>query len=417
MRMAMAKEDKSRDITVYRSDFPILGKEMNGKPLIYLDTGASAQKPRAVIDAMTGIMEGYYSNIHRGLYNFSQVNTEAFEYVRTKVAQFINAPSAEEIVFTRNTTEGINLVVEAYGRTHLSAGDEVILTAMEHHANIVPWQELARKIGLKLHFIPVTPSGELDLSRLDTILNKNTKFLSIIHTSNALGTINPVQKIIKQVKDYNPNIGVLVDGSQAVVHSSVDIQALGCDFYVFTSHKLYGPTGLGVLWGRYELLDSMPPYQSGGDMIETVTLQGSTYKAPPARFEAGTPAIIEVMGLGAAIEYVSAIGMDAIEAHEKALLDYAMKELSVISGLKFYGTAQNKAGIISFTADWAHHSDIAMILDQCGVAVRTGHHCCMPLMAEYGIDGTARASLGLYNNKDDIDRFVAALDKAKGMLS
>jgi cysteine desulfurase/selenocysteine lyase len=417
MLKAKPKEDGMVDITAYRADFPIFSKQMNGKPLIYLDTGASAQKPKAVIDAMNMVLEGQYSNIHRGLYAFSQANTEAYEHVRTKVAKFINAPSAEEVIFTRNTTEGINLVAECWGRTFFHENDEIILTGMEHHANLVPWQELARKNGLKLHFIPVSDSGELEIGQLSTILSKNTKFLSIIHTSNALGTINPVQNIIAQVKEFDPNIRVLVDGSQSVVHSSVDIQALGCDFYVFTSHKLYGPTGVGVLWGKYELLEQMPPYQSGGDMIDTVTLEGSTFKAPPARFEAGTPAIVEVIGLGAAIDYVSAIGMDNIAAHEKGLLDYAMTALNDIEGLTFYGNAQNKAGIISFTADWAHPSDIAMILDQCGVAIRTGHHCCMPLMQRFGVDATARVSFGLYNNKEDVNALVAALSKAKGMLS
>ncbi len=416
MTMPARKEDKMVDVSVYRRDFPVLSKEMNGKPVIYLDSGASAQKPQAVIDAMTNVLNNHYSNIHRGLYNFSQVNTEQYEAVRGKIAAFISAASENEIVFTKNTTEAINLVAESWGRTFLKEGDEIIITGMEHHANIVPWQLLETRIGVKLKVIPVLDNGELDLQGFEALLGDKTKMVAFVHTSNALGTINPVQQVIATVKAYNPDILTLVDGSQGVVHGPVDVRELGCDFFAFTGHKLYGPNGVGVLWGRYDILDTMPPYQGGGDMIETVSFSGTTFKAPPARFEAGTPAIVEVIGLGAAIDYVQAIGMHNIAAYEKELLDYAMTALNAVDGLTFYGQSQQKAGIISFTADWAHPSDIAMILDQQGVAIRTGHHCCMPLMERFGVDATARASFGLYTNRADIEAFVDALTKAKEML-
>lgn len=416
MTMPARREDKMVDVSVYRRDFPVLSKEMNGKPVIYLDSGASAQKPQAVIDVMMNVLNNHYSNIHRGLYNFSQVNTEQYEAVRGKVADFINAASGNEIVFTKNTTEAINLVAESWGRTFLTEGDEIILSAMEHHANIVPWQLLESRIGVKLKVIPVLDNGELDLQAFEGLLSSKTRLFALTHTSNVLGTVNPVQQMIATVKAFNPDIVTLIDGSQGVVHGPVDVQELGCDFFAFTGHKLYGPNGVGVLWGKYDILDTMPPYQGGGDMIETVSFSGTTFKAPPARFEAGTPAIVEVIGLGAAIDYVQAIGMETIAAYEKGLLDYAMTSLNGIEGLTFYGRSQQKAGIVSFTADWAHPSDIAMILDQQGVAIRTGHHCCMPLMERFGVDATARASFGLYTNRADIDAFVGALTKAKEML-
>ncbi|MCB1530178.1 MAG: cysteine desulfurase [Rhodospirillales bacterium] len=405
------------DISIYREDFPILQEKMNGRPLAFLDSAASAQKPRSVMEAMRDLFEHNYANVHRGLYRFSQVTTHQYEAVRSKAADFINAPSGNEIVFTRNSTEGINLVAQSWGRTFLRQGDEIILSGMEHHANIVPWQLLRDQIGIHLRIIPVLGDGTLDLEAFEGLLSDKTRLVSLVHVSNALGTINPVQKMVKTVKNFNPEIKVLLDGSQAVVHGPVDVQALGCDFYVFTGHKLYGPTGAGVLWGRFDLLEAMPPYQGGGDMIETVSFEKTAYKAPPARFEAGTPAIAEVIGLGAAIDYLGAIGMEAIAAHEKGLLAYALQELERIEGLTCYGRAPEKAGIVSFVADWAHPSDIAMILDQCGVAIRTGHHCCMPLMKRLGVEGTARASLGLYTNKNDIDALVAGLKKAKEMLA
>lgn len=400
----------------FRTDFPVLSKSMNGKPVVFLDTGASAQKPRAVIDEMKAVMETDYANIHRGLYQFSQVTTARFEMVRQKVADFIGAGSEKEIVFTRNSTEAINLVAQSWGRRFLKAGDEIILSGLEHHANIVPWQLLRDQIGIVLRIIPVKEDGVLDLEAFEKLLGPKTKFVSLIHISNALGTINPIAAMIKTIRSYDLSIKILIDGSQAIVHGVVNVSVLGPDFYVFTGHKLYGPTGVGVLYGRYDVLQSMPPYQGGGDMIDHVSFEKTTYKDAPARFEAGTPAIVEVIGLGAAIDYVAAIGMDVIAAHEQDLLAYGLGCLAEIPGLTLYGPPDHRAGIISFRADWGHPSDIAMILDQCGIAVRSGHHCCQPLMQRFGIDATVRASLGLYSNEADIDALVDGLEKARGLL-
>lgn len=400
----------------YRNDFPALRREVNGRPLVYLDSAASAQKPQFVIDAMNYVMETHYANIHRGLYHFSQETTRAFEAVRSKVAGFINAPSDQEIIFTRNATEGINLVAQSWGRQFLEEGDEIIISAMEHHANIVPWQLIHNQTGAVLRTIPVREDGSLDLNAFERLFNPRTKLVSIVHVSNALGTVNDVARITSFAKDFYPEIKVLVDGSQAVVHGKVDVQQIGCDFYVFTGHKLYGPTGIGVLWGRGDILDSMPPYQGGGDMVDTVTFERTTFKKPPARFEAGTPAIVEAIGLGAAIDYISGIGMDRVIASEHELLAYAMERLAEVEGLHYYGTAPGKAGIVAFTADWGHPSDIGMILDQYGVAVRTGHHCCQPIMERFNVDATVRASLGLYSGRTDIDILVEGLKKAKDLL-
>ncbi len=405
-------------IESYRADFPILSHEVNGKALAYLDSASSAQKPEVVIKAYKSIYENNYANIHRGLYHFSQVTTEKYESVRKTVKRFINAPSADEVIFTRNTTEAINLVASSWGQKFLSAGDEIIISGMEHHANIVPWQLLAEKIGLVIKVIPVLDDGTLDFEGFKALLSSKTKFIGLVHVSNALGTVNDVKSIINEAKDFYSDIKVLVDGSQSVVHSSVDIQDIGCDFFCFTGHKVYGPNGVGVLWAKAEILDEMPPYQGGGDMIETVSFeQGTTFKSGAAKFEAGTPAIAEVIALGAALDYMSAIGMENIAVHEAGLLKVLNEGLQSVEGLNIYGTAANKVGVVSFTADWAHASDIAMILDQCGVAVRTGHHCCMPLMERFGIDATVRASLGLYSNENDIEALVSGLKKAKEMLS
>jgi cysteine desulfurase/selenocysteine lyase len=405
------------DISRFRADFPALAKPMNGRPLAYLDSGASAQKPRAVIAAMNAVYEGEYANIHRGLYAISQNVTQKFEAARATIARFIGAPRTEEIVFTRNTTEAVNLVASCWGGSFFAEGDEIILSTMEHHANIVPWQLLREKTGVVIRTIPLMDDGSLDMAAFRALLSPRTRMVAVVHVSNALGVANDVKEISAIAHDYDPDIKVLVDGSQSVVHRAVNVAELGCDFFVFTGHKLYGPTGVGVLWGRYDLLAAMPPYQGGGDMIETVTFEKATFKAPPARFEAGTPAIAEVIGLGAAAAYVSDIGMANIAAHEERLLAGAMDRLGRIDGLKFYGTAPGKAGIVSFTAGWAHVSDIAMVLDQCGVAVRTGHHCCMPLMRYYGIEGTVRASFGLYTNMDDIEALYEGLKKAKELLA
>jgi cysteine desulfurase/selenocysteine lyase len=393
-----------------KKDFPALHQ----KDFAYLDTASSAQKPQSVIDAMTHVMSDHYANIHRGLYNNSQKTTQAYEDVRVKVQTFINAPSKNEIVYTRNTTEAINLVAQSWGRTYLSAGDEVILTEMEHHANIVPWQMLRDQIGIVLKIIPVLDNGELDYDAYTALLSSKTKFISVVHTSNSLGTINHVDRIIKPARDYNPDIKIMIDGSQAVVHGHTDVQAMDCDFFCFTGHKIYGPSGVGVLWGREDILNAMPPYQGGGDMIETVTFDKTTYQNAPARFEAGTPSIVDVIGLGAAIDYVTNIGMNNIMDHENTLMDKVLDNLEVVN---IIARPENVAPVLSFTMDGVHHSDIAMVLNQCGVAVRTGHHCCMPLMKRFGIDGTVRVSFGLYNDMDDVTRFLNGMKKVKKLLS
>jgi len=333
--------------------------------------------------------------------------------VRETIRKFLNAPSVDEVIFTRNTTEAINLVAQSYGHKFLQAGDEVILTEMEHHANIVPWQLLRDQIGIVIKIIPVTDTGDLDYDVFETLLTPKVKFISAVHVSNSLGTINDVGRLIKMTRSFNSDIKIMIDGSQAVVHSSVDVQDLNCDFYCFTGHKIYGPSGVGVLWGRVDILNSMPPYQGGGDMIETVTFDKTTYKNAPSRFEAGTPAIVDVIGLGAAIDYMSAIGMDKIHAHESELLKMAMDGLDDVNVI---GMSDNKAPIISFTMDGAHHSDVGMILNQAGVAVRTGHHCCMPLMQKFGIDGTVRASFGLYSDKGDVEKFLSGIEKVRKLL-
>jgi cysteine desulfurase/selenocysteine lyase len=406
-----------QSIEYCREDFPIFTETVNGKPIAFLDTASSAQKPLAVIEKMREVMSHHYANIHRGLYHFSQVTTQEYENVRNKVSDFLNAYSEREIVFTRNTTEAINLVAQSWGADNIAAGDEIILTAMEHHANIVPWQLLQDRIGFTIKVVSVLVDGTLDLEIFETLLSEKTKLVAVVHVSNALGTINPVTRIVRAAKAYNPEIRILVDGSQSAVHGEVDVQELGCDFFAFTGHKLYGPTGAGVLWAHEDLLNSMRPYQGGGDMIERVSFDGTTYKNAPARFEAGTPAIIEVIGLGAAIDYVHTVGRGNIAAHEKHMLDYMTREVSKIDGLRLFGAAQEKVGIVSFTLDWAQESDITMILDKQGVAVRTGHHCCMPLMKSLGVEGTIRASLGLYSNQNDIDLLVQGLKKAKELLA
>jgi cysteine desulfurase/selenocysteine lyase len=400
----------------YRADFPVLQTQMNGRPLAFLDSAASAQKPQVVIGAMNTVFESGYSNIHRGLYSISQHLTTDFEAVRAKIARFIGANSEKEIVFTKNSTESINLVAQSWGRTFLEAGDEIILSEMEHHANIVPWQILAKQVGFEIKVIPVFDDGSLDIDTFETLLSEKTKLVSLTHISNATGIINNISKIISLSRNLNPKTKVMIDGSQGIVHTPIDVKSLDCDFYVFTGHKLYGPTGIGVLYGKYDLLESMPPFMGGGDMIERVSFEGTTFKPPPYRFEAGTPPIVEVIGLGAAIDYIEKIGFEYIQNRETRLRDYGHKQLGKIDGLKIYGTAPDKTGIFSFTIDGLHHSDIGMILDRCGVAVRAGHHCCMPLMQRFGIGGTTRASLGLYSNENDIDKLTEALKKAKDIL-
>lgn len=418
--MAHERSVVTKDISAARADFPALHREMHGKPLAFLDSASSAQKPRAVIDTMNNVLEGGYSNIHRGLYEISQILTEDFEGARMKVARFIGAPSDKNIVFTRNTTEAVNLVAHSWARQNMVEGDEIIISAMEHHANIVPWQLLTDQIGIKIKVIPVDEAGNLDLDIFGQLLSARTKMVSVVQTSNALGVVNNISKIIRLSREFNAKIKVLVDGSQSIVHGDIDVAAMDCDFFAFTGHKLYGPSGIGVLYGKYDILNDMPPYQGGGDMIERVSFEGSSYREAPYKFEAGTPAIVEVIGLGAAVDYVDNIGADAIMAHEKVLYDYATASLAEFDFIRYYGAVENSAPIISFTLDNdkvdAHISDVGMVLDQCGVAVRTGHHCCMPLMQRYGIDGTVRASLGLYSNKDDVDALCMGLKKVKDLF-
>ena len=399
----------------YRDDFPVLQQSMNGKPLAFLDSAASAQKPSFVIEKMNEILTSRYSNIHRGLYKISQDLTADYEVVRSKVSGFLGTQNEREIVFTRNSTESINLVAQSYGRTFLKKGDEVLISAMEHHANIVPWQILKEQIGIELKIIPVLDDYTLDLEAAEKLINPQTRIVSIVHKSNACGTVNDVIKIKDIARAKAPNVKVLIDGSQSVVHSAIDVKELDCDFFVFTGHKLYGPSGIGVLWGREELLNEMPPYQGGGDMIERVTFEKSTYREAPYKFEAGTPAITEVIGLGAAIDYVSKVGFKAIEAHEKALSHYAIERLKEVEGLTLHAH-EGVTSVFPFTMEGTHPSDIGMILDQCGVAVRAGHHCCMPLLQRFDLDATVRASLGLYSNKGDIDQLIEGLQKVKSLF-
>tara|TARA_R110001592_G_scaffold15442_4_gene67332 strand:+ start:49365 stop:50621 length:1257 start_codon:yes stop_codon:yes gene_type:complete len=403
------------DVARVREDFPILKEQVHGKPLVFLDNGASAQKPRQVIQAMTDCMEHYYANVHRGNHKMSQLSTEAYEEARRKVAGFINAPSDKEIIFTRGATEAINLVAASYGRTFLNPGDEIIITVMEHHANIVPWQMLRDEKGLTLKIVPIDDDGHFLMDDFEALLSDKTKIVAVPHISNVLGTVLPVKEIIR--KAHAAGAKVLIDGCQAVPHTRVDVQDLGADFYVFSAHKLYGPTGIGVLWAPEDLLNAMPPYQGGGDMIDRVTFEKTTYQDAPHRFEAGTPAIIEAIGFGAAIDYVDSVGLDNIAAHEVGLLHYATERLSQIDGLHIIGNADDKASIVSFVMDDAHISDIGTLIDRMGVAVRVGHHCAQPLMDRYGIPGTARASFGMYNTKSEIDALYDALLVVKEMFS
>ncbi len=401
----------------WRNDFPALQTTVHGgKTLAFLDSAASAQKPVCVIEAMDTVLRGGYSNIHRGLYEISQNLSQAYEDVRKKIAGFINAPSQKNIVFVSNATEGVNLVGQSWGRVHLSSGDEVLITGIEHHANIVPWYLLADQIGIKVKVAPLQEDGTLDLQAFEQLINNKTKLVAFTHVSNVLGIINPVKELVAKVRALNPEAKILIDGSQGIVHQSVDVTDLDPDFYVFTGHKLYGPTGIGVLYGKADALESMAPYQGGGDMVDLVShIKGITYREPPYRFEAGTPPIVEVIGLGAAIDYVQGIGMGVIAAHEYALSKYALEALRGLDGIHLYGTQDlsRKAGIFSFNVDGAHSSDVAVILDQCGVAVRTGHHCAMPLMEMLGVDSTVRASFGMYTNKDDIDALCSGLRKVR----
>ncbi len=399
------------DVEAVRADFPILSRAMHDKPLAFLDSAASAQKPRQVIDAVSDVYEREYANVHRGLYQISEAVTARYEGTRDIIRDFIGAAHSHEIIFTRNATESINLIAYSFGRNFLKEGDEVVITELEHHANIVPWQMLRDEKGIVLKVAPITDDGELIMSAFEDLLGPKTKLVAVAQMSNVLGTILPIEDIIHRAHAVGAK--VLIDGCQAVTHFPVDVQALGCDFYVFSGHKLYGPSGIGVLYGREELLNAMPPFMGGGDMISSVTFEKSTWAKLPHKFEAGTPAIAQAIGLGAAIEYVNGLGLDAIGAHEQDLLNYATQQLSSVDGLRIIGTAPNKASVISFMLDYAHPHDIATIIDRAGVAVRAGHHCAQPLMQRMDVPATTRASLGLYNNRADIDALVRALGEVQ----
>jgi cysteine desulfurase / selenocysteine lyase len=402
------------DIARIRRDFPILSRLIRGKRLVFLDSAASAQKPRSVMDAERDIYEAGYANVHRGVYWLSQHATNEYEAVREKVRQLLNARETREIVFVRGATEAINLVAQSFGRTFLSAGDEVLISHMEHHSNIVPWQMLREEKGVVLKVAPIDDAGELDLDAFERLIGPRTKLIAVTHVANALGTVVPVEKMIRSARQHG--IPILIDGCQAVPHMVVDVQALDCDFYVFSGHKLYGPTGIGVLYGKAELLQAMPPWQGGGDMIRSVTFEKTEYNELPWKFEAGTPNIIGAVGLGAAIDYVQSIGYDAIETHEADLLSYALRELSKINSVRIIGQPRHRSGVISFTLGDVHPHDIGTILDQDGICVRAGHHCAQPTMDRFGVSATARASFGIYNDRDDVDALVAGLGKVQEMF-
>jgi cysteine desulfurase/selenocysteine lyase len=397
------------DIQKIRADFPILSQKIRGKPLVYLDNAATTQKPRAVLDAIKAYYETENSNIHRGVHTLSERATKSYENARLKARAFLNAADAREIVFVRGATEGINLVAHSFGRTHLRPGDEVLVTAMEHHSNIVPWQILRDERGIVLKVAPIDDDGSVKLDELEKLLSPKTRLVSVAHVSNALGTVNPVKRIVEMA--HGRGIPVLVDGAQAAPHLRIDVQDLGCDFYVFSGHKVYGPTGIGVLYGKAHLLEELPPYQGGGEMILSVTFEKTVYNRIPHKFEAGTPNIEGVIGLGAALDYLTGLGLDAVAAHEEALLEHGTKVLSAVPGLKIIGTAPEKAGVISFVLDGIHPHDIGTILDREGIAIRTGHHCAQPVMERFGIPATARASFGVYNTTEEIDALAAGLKK------
>jgi cysteine desulfurase/selenocysteine lyase len=398
------------DVRKVRKDFPILKQKVHGKPLVYLDNGATSQKPQIVIDTLSRYYAAENSNIHRGVHFLSERATAAYEDARQKVKRFVNAGSEREIIFVRGTTEAINLVAQSYGRTFLKEGDEIIVSALEHHSNIVPWQMLCGQTGARLRVVPMNHDGELVLDEYRRLLNEKTKFVSVAHVSNALGTIVPVKEIVRLA--HERSVPVLVDGAQAVPHLKVDVQELGCDFYAFSGHKLFGPTGVGVLYGRSELLDAMPPYQGGGDMISLVTFEKTHYNVLPYKFEAGTPHIAGGVGLAAAIDYLNGLDWKQVLAHEHDLLTYATAALSEITGLRIIGTAGQKAGVISFAFEHIHAHDLGTILDQEGVAVRAGHHCAMPVMQRFGVPATTRASFALYNTRDEADALVRGIHRA-----
>ncbi|NBC00333.1 MAG: SufS family cysteine desulfurase [Bacteroidetes bacterium] len=404
------------DVAAVRAQFPTLQGTVHGdQPLVYLDNAATSQKPDMVIDRIRAYYAEENSNVHRGVHRLSQVATDAYEGAREKIARFIHAAHTHEVIFTRGTTEGINLVAYSLGASLLSAGDEIIVSEMEHHSNIVPWQMLCERVGATLRVIPVSDAGALDYTAYTDMLGEQTGLVAIGHISNALGTINPVQQMIADA--HAVGALALIDGAQSTQHTRVDVQALDCDFFCFSGHKMFGPTGIGVLYGKEALLNAMPPFQGGGDMIDRVSFEGTTYDALPHKFEAGTPHIEGAIGLGAAVDFLEGLDMDAVQAHETDLLTYATEQLQTIDGLRIIGTAQEKASVISFLMGDAHPYDVGTLLDQMGIAVRTGHHCTEPLMDRYGIPGTVRASFALYNTRDDVDRLVQALQRIQPLLS
>jgi cysteine desulfurase / selenocysteine lyase len=412
--MSAVRESVAFDVAAIRRDFPILAQNINGKPLVYLDNAASSQRPRQVIEAVSRYYEHDHANVHRGVHTLSQRATDAYEDAREAVRRFVNARSAKEVVFVRGTTEAINLVAQSFLRPRLAAGDEVLVSHLEHHANIVPWQLLGAQTGAVLKVIPITTSGEVDLAAFQSMLGPRTKLLALAHVSNALGTVVPVEKFIAAAKRHG--VPVLLDGAQAVPHMTVDVQALGCDFYCFSSHKMCGPTGIGVLYGREALLTAMPPWQGGGEMILSVAFDNTTYNELPWKFEAGTPHIAGAVGLAAAIDYLTTIGLSRIGAYEHELLAYATTGLEKVPGLTIVGTAPEKAAVVSFTLPGVHPHDIGTILDVEGVAIRTGHHCAMPVMDFYKVAATARASFAFYNTHEEVDRLLAAVVKAQDMF-
>ncbi|HEV8341041.1 MAG TPA: cysteine desulfurase [Candidatus Binatia bacterium] len=413
----IAAQKKNRplfDVERLRADFPILRQRVHGKPLVYLDNAATTQKPQAVLDAVNRYYTTENSNVHRGIHFLSEQATADYEEARSKVRHFINASNEREIIFVRGTTEGINLVAQSYGRSFLKKGDQIIISAIEHHSNIVPWQILCEQVGAVLRVIPINHDGELVLEEYKRLLNERTKFVSVGHVSNALGTVNPVKEIVALA--HRHGAPVLIDGAQAVPHMKVDVQDLDCDFYAFSGHKLFAPTGIGVLYGKSNRLEAMPPYQGGGDMISLVTFEKTHYNVLPYKFEAGTPHVEGVVGLGAAIDYIENIGLDAVSAHEQKLLAYATQALAEIRGLRIIGTAKEKAGVVSFVLEGIHAHDVGTVLDREGIAIRAGHHCAMPVMQRFGVPATARASFALYNKSEEIDFLVKGVHKVMEVL-
>jgi len=402
------------DIAKIRADFPILKRSVNGKPLVYFDNGATTQKPQQVIDAIVNYYADMNSNVHRGVHYLSQISTDAFEVTRRKVQAFIHAKHEHEVIITKGTTEAINIIATCYGRPFIGEGDEIIISAMEHHSNIVPWQMLCDEKACKLHVIPMNEKGELDMEAYRALFSERTRLVSFTYVSNALGTINPVKEMIDIAHEWQ--VPVLIDAAQAIQHVKIDVQELDVDFLAFSGHKMYGPTGVGVLYGKEELLNKMPPYQGGGDMIKEVTFEKTTYNELPFKFEAGTPNIEAGICLAHAIDYIDSIGVDAIKAYEDELLTYATTALSKIEGIRFIGTATHKSSVISFVVDGIHPYDIGVLLDKLGIAVRTGHHCAQPVMSQFGIPGTVRVSLAMYNTKEEVDVLIAGLERAIGML-